>query len=67
MLMRAGKRLVQLLLTMVLLSPLACPPRPGPVGPVRIELQTVASGLVSPVYLTEAGDGSGRLFVVDQT
>ncbi len=40
--------------------------------PIRIELQVVAGGgaapntLVSPVSLTHAGDGSGRLFVVDQ-
>jgi glucose/arabinose dehydrogenase len=29
-------------------------------------LELVASGLISPVLLTHAGDGSGRLFVVDQ-
>ena len=27
----------------------------------------IASGLQSPVYLTDAGDGSGRLFIVEQT
>jgi len=32
-----------------------------------ISLQTISSGqLVSPVYLTNAGDGSNRLFVCDQ-
>ncbi len=31
-----------------------------------ISLQEIASGLDSPVYLTHAGDGSGRLFVVEQ-
>jgi glucose/arabinose dehydrogenase len=31
-----------------------------------VELQPVMSGLVSPVYLTHARDGSGRLFVVEQ-
>lgn len=35
-------------------------------GPLGVELQSVASGLVSPVYLVSAPDGSGRLFVVDQ-
>ena len=31
-----------------------------------IDLQFVANGLSSPVYVTHAGDGSGRLFVVEQ-
>jgi glucose/arabinose dehydrogenase len=35
-----------------------------PVGLVR--LVSVASGLTAPVYLTHAGDGSGRLFVLEQ-
>ena len=33
---------------------------------LSVDLQPVASGLVSPMMLTHAGDGSGRLFVVDQ-
>jgi glucose/arabinose dehydrogenase/plastocyanin len=37
-----------------------------PKGNVVVELEPVATGLVSPVLLTHAGDGSGRLFVVDQ-
>ncbi len=43
-------------------------PIPGPIekGNIRIELETIASGLVAPVYLTHAGDGTDRLFVVDQ-
>jgi glucose/arabinose dehydrogenase/plastocyanin len=32
----------------------------------EIELELVAEGLISPVYLTYAPDDSGRLFVVDQ-
>jgi glucose/arabinose dehydrogenase len=36
------------------------------IGEVRVDLEPVASGLAAPVYLTEAPDGSGRLFVVDQ-
>jgi len=36
-------------------------------SPPAISLQTISSGqLVSPVYLTNAGDGSNRLFVCDQ-
>ncbi len=33
---------------------------------IEIALHIVANGLISPVGLTHAGDGSGRLFVVDQ-
>lgn len=33
----------------------------------QITFQEVVSGLVSPVHLTNAGDGSGRLFVVEQS
>lgn len=35
--------------------------------PKIIELETLASGLASPVGLTHAGDGSGRIFIADQT
>ena len=35
--------------------------------PTIVELETVASGLTAPVGLTHAGDGSGRLFIVEQT
>ena len=31
-----------------------------------IELRTIATGFSSPLYLTHAGDGSGRMFVVEQ-
>jgi glucose/arabinose dehydrogenase len=42
------------------------PKRPsGPFPP--IQLQPITSGLVSPVTVTNAGDGSGRLFIVQQT
>ncbi len=33
---------------------------------LSIELQVVADGLTAPVYLTGAGDGSDRIFIVDQ-
>jgi glucose/arabinose dehydrogenase len=36
----------------------------GPFPPIH--LQQVASGLASPVTVTNAGDGSGRLFIVQQ-
>jgi glucose/arabinose dehydrogenase len=35
-------------------------------GTIRIDLDTVATGLVAPNALMPAGDGSDRLFVVDQ-
>jgi len=35
-------------------------------GEVKIELETVASGLAAPVLVAPAADGSGRLFVVEQ-
>jgi glucose/arabinose dehydrogenase len=41
-------------------------PEPIEKGTISIELETVASGLTAPVYLTDAGDGTDRLFVVDQ-
>ncbi|MCH7595517.1 MAG: PQQ-dependent sugar dehydrogenase [Planctomycetes bacterium] len=34
--------------------------------PLEIGLELVAEGLVSPLSVTHAGDGSGRLFIVDQ-
>ena len=33
---------------------------------IQIDLEVVAEGLTAPVFLTHSGDGSGRLFVVDQ-
>ena len=36
------------------------------VGPLQIQLEPFLSGLTSPVYITGAGDGSDRLFVVEQ-
>jgi glucose/arabinose dehydrogenase len=37
-----------------------------PHGPQRIELELVASGLVSPNYLISAPDGTDRQFILDQ-
>jgi glucose/arabinose dehydrogenase len=36
-------------------------------GKPTVELEPVVSGLTNPVYVTDAGDGSGRLFVVEQS
>jgi glucose/arabinose dehydrogenase len=35
-------------------------------GTIRIELETVATGLTAPVHLTHASDGTSRMFIVDQ-
>ena len=42
-------------------APLAAPPIP-----LNIGFQTVVTGLNQPVFATNAGDGSGRLFIVEQ-
>ena len=36
-------------------------------GTTIIELETLASGLTAPLGVTHAGDGSGRLFITEQT
>jgi len=41
-------------------------PEPIAKGNIRIDLELVADGLVAPNALMPAGDGSDRLFVVDQ-
>lgn len=38
-----------------------------PKGNIRVELQTVADGLAAPIGMAAPDDGSGRLFVYDQT
>jgi glucose/arabinose dehydrogenase len=38
-----------------------------PKGDIVIKLETVATGLSAPIYATHAGDGSGRLFIVEQS
>lgn len=35
--------------------------------PTSISLNPIESGFIKPVHITHAGDGSGRLFVVEQT
>jgi glucose/arabinose dehydrogenase len=47
----------------------ATPTESAAVGPSRIHLglTQVAAGLSKPLLVTNAGDGSGRLFVVEQT
>ena len=50
-------------------SPAPATSAPSPAGSTaggRIALRTVAGGFDQPVFVTNAGDGSGRLFVVEQ-
>ena len=46
-------------------TPVALPPIVAP-DPARYRLHPLAAGLNRPVYLTHAGDGSGRLFLLEQ-
>jgi glucose/arabinose dehydrogenase len=46
-------------------TPTAAPSEPTPAVDA-IGLELVADGLASPLFATHAGDGSGRLFVVEQ-
>ena len=43
------------------------PNLPVSLDPSKISFQEVASGLTNPVFITNAGDGSGRIFIVEQT
>lgn len=51
-------------------TPSSSPPLPTPSGPSpdksSFKLTRIAAGLQSPVYVTGSGDGSGRLFIVEQ-
>src|SRR5256885_8255372 len=51
-------------------SPTPTPPLASPtsatVNSGSFKLTRVAAGLRSPVYVTSAGDGSGRMFIVEQ-
>ena len=49
-------------------TPTATPLLPRVVkGPIRIELQTVLTGITSPMQWLSANDGTGRMFLVEQT
>ena len=47
--------------------PPGSPEQPFSLSAVKIRLQRLVSGLSSPVFVTHAGDGSGLLYVVEQT
>jgi glucose/arabinose dehydrogenase len=47
-------------------TPTETPVSAPPLDAITLKLIPVAGGLTKPVHLTHAGDGSGRLFVVEQ-
>ncbi|HEY5540493.1 MAG TPA: PQQ-dependent sugar dehydrogenase [Coriobacteriia bacterium] len=48
------------------IPPAAAPTRPADLAHLSVTLERRWSGFTAPVYVTNAGDGSGRLFVVEQ-
>jgi glucose/arabinose dehydrogenase len=39
----------------------------APLVPVKVSFQEIATGLSAPVFITNAGDGSKRIFIVEKT
>jgi len=63
---RSLRRLIAALVVGVMLVPTTTSAAIIP-SRIHLELTAVASGLSSPLLVTHAGDGSNRLFVVEQT
>jgi len=63
---RSLRRLAAALIVVILLAPTAANAAVVPAS-IHLDLTPVASGLSSPLLVTHAGDGSDRLFVVEQT
>lgn len=62
------QRLISLFFVLTLtLSVTAVAAQETAVDPATVALETVATGFTRPLLVTHAGDGSGRLFVVEQT
>jgi glucose/arabinose dehydrogenase len=59
-----------ILLVFILAALLALPanaaPSAAPPIPLNVHFETVVTGLNQPVFATNAGDGSGRLFIVER-
>ncbi len=55
-----------LLVSSLLLAVAVLPAEAAPSLPPGLKFTTVASGLTRPLFVTHAGDGSGRLFIVQQ-
>ena len=59
-------------LLLMLITPIAAQEEPitrleTPPDPAQYRLVQIADGLTLPLYLTHAGDDSGRLFILEQT
>src|SRR5687768_8957786 len=37
-----------------------------PLDPAKIVFQEIISGFINPIFITNAGDGSGRIFVLER-
>ncbi|HUG16438.1 MAG TPA: PQQ-dependent sugar dehydrogenase [Thermomicrobiales bacterium] len=65
-----GRAVLVVMLVLSALMSMKGPAGPAPVSandaPFVLTLEPVAGGFEAPVYLTHAGDGSNRLFVVEQ-
>jgi glucose/arabinose dehydrogenase len=66
MIRRALRRIAALAMTAAFLAATASPSLGVAAGP-QIQLALRASGLSNPVFITSAHDGTGRLFIVEQT
>jgi glucose/arabinose dehydrogenase len=59
-------RIVEASPTETAVAPPTLEPTPAAFPPPAVNLRSIAVGLDRPVYLTHAGDGSGRLFIVEK-
>lgn len=58
---------VRAVVTVLLTVLVGCSPAQAPApGAVTVALEQVVDGLEDPLYVTHAGDGSGRLYVLEQ-
>ena len=63
---RPAVLLAALLAVVTVLGVAAQNEEPFNAGDFRVGLEPIAAGLVEPLYVTHAGDGSGRLFIVEK-
>ncbi len=61
------KKVLLVCLALCLLSPAFYKTGAQETAAITIELEPLVSGLTSPVFITHAGDGTARLFILEQT
>ena len=68
MLIKKGASIILLIAMLATLNnlPAAAAPSAAPPIPLNIHFETIVTGLTMPVFATHAGDGSGRLFIVER-